>query len=180
MKAIGFASAVALAIAGLAAGSPQAQAVPQVWDGVIVPTQASQCSSDQPVFWYATYRPYISDAISGVNQPSQLVVFARRNMNDRGYRLASTADGQFNGGMNKAATTFIINADADNTTQATTGGGGTATINLTHPTITAANYNAASMIWLKITGTIKIGTGPGVFCATNINGVFVRRSPAAP
>jgi hypothetical protein len=181
MKAIGFAGAVALTIAGLAAaGSAQAQTAPQVWDGVIVPTQASQCSSDQPIFWYATYRPYISDAISGANQPSQLVVFAKRNMNDRGYRLANTADGQFNGGTNKTAAFFLINADADNITQATTGGGNTATINLTHANITAANYTAASTTWIKMTGTIKIGTGAGLFCATNISGVFVRRPPAAP
>ena len=168
--------AAATALVGLAMSTQTQAAAPPVWDGVIVPTSSAECVPSNPIFWSATYRPYISDAISGAGQPSQLVVFGRLNINDIGYRLANTAAGQFNGGTDKTANVFFLNADQMNTA-GPTAGTSTATIHLTQtPTaITAANYLSAATTWIKITGTVKIGVGPGMFCATNIRGVFVRR-----
>ena len=161
----------AMALAGavpLLASSASAQVPPLVWDGVVIPD--SNCLSSGPVAWRATYRPYISDAVSGAGQPSQLVVFTDFQRNDYGLRLPGGNTSQFSG--SGGAIRFFIGTELNDLSQGNTG----------NPTPNAS-YNfsqspakvKANTAFVKITGTITVNGGPGLACATTIRGVFVRR-----
>jgi hypothetical protein len=165
-----------LCLAGTALGllifsSPAQAAPPALWDGVIVPL-AGCVPTDQPIAWRATYRPFVSTEVSGVNQPSQLMIFSVSQQLNMGLRLKSTSDGQFHG--RKTADLFIVTSEVtDKDTQFNTGGGEPSferTIDfrqLPAPRNLSANSN-----YIKITGTVT----PPLGCATEIRGVFVKRS----
>ncbi len=183
MKQLIRSGAAALAIAGLMliSGGAQAQQ-PQLYDGIVVPTSNVECNSTTPIFWPATYRPYVTDAASGVNQPSQLVVIHNHGRNGMGLRLTNTAAGQFNGNTDKSAGFNIVFEDVQDNTKSNTGsqppGASGRTIHMVQVPNNVTALDVPANRWIKITGTIvqtSDGTSPGLFCAKSIVGVFVRR-----
>lgn len=165
----------AMALAGavpLLASSASAQVPPLVWDGVVIPD--SNCISNGPVTWRATYRPYISDAVSGAGQPSQLVVFTNFQRDDYGLRLPVGNTHQFNG--SGGAIRFFVGSELNNTSQGNTGN---PTPNASYNFTQSPTRVKATTTFVKITGTITVNGGPGLSCATTIRGVFVRRDQPA-
>jgi hypothetical protein len=143
---------------------------PQVWDGIVVPTNSAECSGSEPMGWPATYRPYISDDISGASQPSQMVVFSDGFWKSVGLRLANTSAGQFSGNTDKTASFQFNNSDVDDETKSSTG----SSTRVVH-FVQSPNKVTAATRYIKITGTVTNSGGPGLFCASSIVAVFVRR-----
>lgn len=154
---------------GVMTGAAQAQttpAPPQVWDGVIVP-QAGTCSSNAPIAWRATYRPHILNT----DLPSQLMVFTNYQSNDGGL-VNQSPTAQFSGAGNFNFV-FVVGEQGDNTKNSAGRDGSTRTYNLIQtPRVVRSNTR-----FIKLTGSIinSDGSSPGLFCASQILGVFVQR-----
>jgi hypothetical protein len=164
----------------------QAEIPPRVYDGHVVPVDEN-CAFDTPIAWRATYRPYISDALSG-HMPSQLVVFTDVQ-NAHGFRVANLPSGDFNptqlrGDFVIPLVAVIALGDvADKDMNSNAGNIGQRNGTFTQdPNLIRPDRRGRLPTYVKITGTIVKDSdgGPGLACASEIRGVFVLRPvPAA-